>query len=261
MVKDGQTEKNWLTRLFKVAGVPPGAELETIKSKMDALANRAAPLTRRWWKWVLLLQGIAVLVPLAWLRHPLFVPAGWVAAATFSTVILFVSVNWWLRWRGMQTTWARARLVAEVSRSLFCTRACPRTPALESLDVVPSLHSLREVAGVRSLEPMPSPEWREAYIADRIDAQLDYFVARRAEAERQRSQLSRWGTLMLDIALAFAFAGVVVSLAPQSESWRRILGDFRFEIALGLTGVLAPLILLLVQLLRGVQELNRRTAR
>src|SRR5689334_15987236 len=40
-----------------------------------------------------------------------------------------------------------------------------------------------------------------------------------------------------------------------------MLGDFRLEIALGLAGALAPLVLLLVQLLRGYQELNRRTAR
>jgi len=253
-------EENWLPRLFRVAGISSDASLESIQAGMDALADRAAPLTRRWWKWILLLQGATILVPLAWLRHPLFVPAAWVAAATFLTVVLFVTVNWWLRWRGMQKTWARARLVAEVSRSLLCTKVCLRIPALESLEVVPSLQSLRHIAEARS-EPAPLSHWRDAYVENRIDDQLGYFSRKREEAQRQRKQLSRWGTLMLDVALAFAFAGVVVSLSPQGESWRRMLGEFRFEIVLGLAGVLAPLILLLVQLLRGVQELNRRTAR
>jgi hypothetical protein len=255
-----RAEENWLPHLFKRAGIPPDASLETIQAGMDALANRAAPLTRRWWKWILLLQGATILIPLAWLRHPPFIPAPWVAAATFLAVVLFLSVNWWLRWRGMQKTWARARLVAEVSRSLLSTKVCPRMPAIESLDVVPALQPLRRISE-RPPEPAPLSQWRDVYIRNRIDDQLKYFAEKRGEAERQRKQLSRWGTLMMDVALAFAFAGVVVSLSPQGESWRRMLGDFRFEIALGLAGVFAPLILLLVQLLRGVQELNRRTAR
>lgn len=258
-MKDRHPEVSWLPRLFEMGGIPENADLETIKSRMDALANLAAPVTRRWWKWIIILQGVTILAPLMWLRHPLSVPLSWVAAATFFTVVVFVTVNWWLRWRGMQKTWARARLVAEVARSLLCTQDCPRSPAVAELEFLPALQPLHDL--LRRSEPKPLPEWREKYIKDRIEDQAAYFSAKRHEAECQRKQLSRWGTLMLDIALACAFAGIVISISPRGESWRRLLGDFRLEIALGVAGVLAPLILLLVQLLRGYQELNRRTAR
>jgi pimeloyl-ACP methyl ester carboxylesterase len=258
-MKDRQ-ESAWLASLFKAAGLPPDADLESVQAKMDALANRAAPLTRRWWKWILFVQGVAILIPLAWFRHPFFLPVSWVAVAALFTVLVFVFVNWWLRWRGMQKTWARSRLVTEVARSLLCTKHCPRLPALESLEVVPAIQTLRESAE-RSHTAVTSTEWKTDYLANRIDNQLEYFRSKQQEAERQRRQLSGWGTLMLDVALAFAFAGAVVTLSPEGASWRRMLGDYRFEIALGLAGIVAPLTLLLVQLLRGVQELNRRTAR
>jgi hypothetical protein len=259
-VADKATDGNWLPELFKAARVPDNANLETIQVAMDNLANRVAPLTRQWWKWILLLQGITIFVPLAWFRRPLAVPLSWVAMATFLTVVIFVCVNWWLRWRGMQKTWARARLVAEVARSLNTTQVCPRPPAIEALSIVPSLQPLGQISR-RTEDNHRSSDWRDVYLKNRIEDQWQYFHSRQETAQGQRKRLSRWGTLMLDISLAFAFAGIVITLSPHAEAWRRIFGDRRFEIALGLAGVVAPLVLLLVQLLRGVQELNRRTAR
>lgn len=252
-------DDSWLPRLFAIAGIPAHGDLETIRDRMDALANRAAPVTRRWWKWIIALEGVTILAPLMWLCRPLNVSLSWVATITLLTVILFVTVNWWLRWRGMQKTWARARLLAEITRSLLSTQGCPRMPAIAELDILPEL-SLLTRSAPRS-ESKSFPQWRADYIKNRIEDQAEYFSEKRQEATRQRKRFSRWATLMLDIALACAFAGIVIAFSPRGESWRRMLGDFRLEIALGLAGAIAPLVLLLAQLLRGYQELNRRTAR
>ena len=259
MLKKEQ-EQDWLLPMFRAAGIAPDADLGEIQKKMDALANRAAPLTRRWWKWIIFIQALAVLIPLAWLRHPIFLPISWIGVAGLLTVGVFVSVNWWLRWRGMQKRWARSRLVAEVSRSLLSTSHCPRPTTLSIFEIIPALEPLRVIAD-KSPRPEASPDWKQDYLKNRIEDQWNYYRSKQREAERQRRQLSRWGTLMLDLALAFAFAGLVITLSPQGESWRRIFGDYRLEIVLGVMGVIAPLTLLLVQLLRNVQELSRRTAR
>ncbi len=256
-----ESERGWLSELFEQAGLSPNDSLPTIQKRMDELANRAAPITRRWWKWILFLEGITVLVPLAWLVQRLvFVRIEWVAAVTFFAVLLLVAVNWWLRWRGMQRTWARARLVAEVARSLLATMACPEVHSLAVEAEVPSLRPLRWIAR-RAASPRPFPEWRQLYLEKRIDDQDRYFRDKQQQSEQQRKQLTRWATLLLDIALAFAFAGAVICFAPDARTWLRILGDFRLEIILGFAGAAMPLGLLLVQLLRGLQEVNRRTAR
>src|SRR5215472_10231082 len=112
------TQNSWLPGLFAAAGLSPEPELATVHVRMDELANQAAPVTRRFWKWILFLQALVVLLPLMWLlRRQAPIPIGTVAAAIFTSVVLLVAISWWLRWRGMQKTWARARLVAEVARS------------------------------------------------------------------------------------------------------------------------------------------------
>ena len=256
-----EREQGWLPELFETAGLSPDADLETVKSKMSAVANQTAPLTRRGWKWILLLQGLAVLAPLAWLvRRPVDLPVRETALLTLCAVILLVALNWWLRWRGMQKTWARSRLVAEHARSLLATVDCPHMPALQSLALVPALRPLRWIAH-RPAGSVSFAEWRDFYVQKRIGDQEEYFSEKQKQAESQRKRLTRWATLLLDIALAFAFAGAIVAFAPHYRDWIRKLGDIRLEIVLGVAGALMPLGLLLVQILRGVQELNRRTAR
>jgi len=254
-------ERGWLSELFEQAGLTPDDSLKTIQTRMDNLANRAAPVTRRWWKWILFLEGITVLIPLAWLvQRMVFIRIEWVAAVTFLAVLLLVAVNWWLRWRGMQKTWARSRLVAEVARSLLSTAACSGTRSPAVLGEVPSLRPLRWIAR-STASSLPFPEWRQLYLEKRIDDQEKYFCKKQKQSEQQRKHLTRWATLLLDVALAFAFAGAVICLAPEARTWLRILGDYRLEIILGVAGAAMPLGLLLVQLLRGLQEVNRRTAR
>ena len=204
MLKKKQ-EQDWLLPMFRAAGIAPDADLGEIQKKMDALANRAAPLTRRWWKWIIFIQALAVLIPLAWLRHPIYLPISWIGVAGLLTVGVFVSVNWWLRWRGMQKRWARSRLVAEVSRSLLSTSHCPRPTTLSIFEIIPTLEPLRVIAG-KSPRPEASPDWKQDYLKNRIEEPgLDHYRSKQREAERQRRQLSRLGHVDVGSRAGFCF--------------------------------------------------------
>ena len=65
----------------------------------------------------------------------------------------------------------------------------------------------------------------------------------------------------MDVMLALAVGGAVLTLSQRAPQWLRLFGDYRVEAFLGIAGALLPLGIILLQSLRYLQELNRRTAR
>jgi len=253
-------QSGWLADIFAAAGLSPQADLKTIQIRTDELANHAAPVARGWWKWIVFLQGLAVCVPLAWLTQRfLGLPSlGFAGAATLCAALMLMTAIWWLRWRGMQKTWARSRLVAEAARSFLATTGCSDLPSWRSLALVPSLHPLRWIAS-QEQKVIPFTEWRDAYVKNRIDDQEEYFSRKQTEAEARRKQFSRWTTILLDIVLALAVFGAV--MAFLGRRWLVGLpGDF-LTVVFGIGGATFAIGLLLIQILRDIQDLNRRTAR
>lgn len=251
---------SWLPDLLRSAGLAAGASLDDIQREMDHLADSAAPIARTWWKWIILVQGMSVVVPILWLmRRTLGLGPSTVALISLAAVVIFIAGLWWMRWRGMQRTWARARVVAEVARSQVSAAVCPSLPARRVLGGIPAvlpLLTIHDAAKIRNW-----PEWKETWISDRLDGQLDYYRGAREKAEKTRQKLSRWATLFMDVMLALSASGVVLTLSARAPQWLRILGDQRLECVLGAAGVLLPLGIILLQSLRQLQELNRRTAR
>jgi pimeloyl-ACP methyl ester carboxylesterase len=255
-----EVDQGWLPELFEMAGLPADADLETIKSKMSALANKSAPTARAGGHWMVFLQGLAVCLPLAWLtQRVLGLPSlGIAGAGTFSVTLLLMTAIWWLRWRGMQKTWARSRLVAEVTRSLLAAADCPGTPTWRSLSLVPSLRPLRWLA-TPARKSAPFAEWRDAYIKNRITGQAEYFRKKQEEAQKLRKKFSRWTTIVLDLVLAIAFSGAAVAFFGQR--WLEESGGDYLQVFFGVGGVAFAASLVLIQLLRNFQDLNRHTAR
>jgi pimeloyl-ACP methyl ester carboxylesterase len=250
-----EADPGWLPDLFRMAGLSAADNLETIKAKMSELANRTAPLTRSHWNWIVFLQGLAICLPLGWL---LGVPVGFVGVAAFLATLLLFILHWWLRGRSMQKTWARARLVAEVARSLIATAAYPAAFCWQSVSTVSSLRWLRWVSRSRPTE-QPLAPWIEQYVGNRLVTQQKYFSGKREEAQSQRKKLTSWTTLLLDVALVFAFVGLILVFVPTDNEW--MVGGIYAQRMLGSIGVLLLLGLLLIQILRELHELNRRTAR
>jgi len=252
---------DWLPSVFQAAGLSADADLETIFRKTDALATLAAPVTRRWFKWIIVIQALAVVVPITWLMYrAIGLPTGGAAGLTLGTIVVLIAMTWWLRWRGMQKAWARARLVAEVARSMLVTERCSGLPMPANVHGIPALRHLRWfclAAGAHTQQD----DWVKSYTKDRIEDQENYFAQKQSSAEAERRRLSRWATLLLDISLVFAVAGTVIYLSSRVLEWTHMPGGSAIPIILGLAGVICPLSLLLIELLRTLTELNRRNAR
>lgn len=234
--------------------------MQKIQSHMDELAMRAAPLARSWSKWMTLIQALAVLVPMLWLtRRTLKYSPSVAALLTLGTVLVLMGALWWMRWRGMQRTWARARLVAEVARSQITAAIFPVLPARRVLESIPELQPI--LAMDDPAHEQSWPQWRDTWIKDRVDDQIAYYKKAKQRAEDSRKQFTRWATVFMDVMLALGAAGVIVTLSDRAPQWLRMLGDHRLEAFLGVAGVLLPLGIVLIQSLRYLQEINRRTAR
>ena len=188
-------------------------DLQTIRNEIEKLAGDAKQASRRWWVWLLLIQGLAVTLPLMWLTKR-WTGIGWLhALVILLCVIAMVALAWWLRWRGMQKIWARARLVAEVGRSLLATQRLGRFPAFQVFSVVPALRPLRWCKFPNSEPVNDLGEWRNWYIERDVGVQLKYFsLDTQAKLEKEREKLNRWATRLLDVSLAFAAAGFVAML-------------------------------------------------
>lgn len=258
---DLHASDDWLPSVFQAADLRADADLESIFRKTDALATLAAPVTRRWFKWIIVIQALAVVVPITWLMNrAIGLPTGGVAGLTLGTIVVLIAMTWWLRWRGMQKTWARARLVAEVARSMLVTERCSGLPMPANVHGIPALRHLRWfclAAGPHTQQD----DFVKGYIKDRIEDQENYFAQKQWAAEAERRRLSRWATLLLDISLVFAVAGTVIYLSARVLEWTHMPGGSAIPIILGLAGAICPLILLLIELLRTLTELNRRNAR
>jgi pimeloyl-ACP methyl ester carboxylesterase len=250
----------WLPDLYQAAGLAPEDPLPRIQAAMDDLALRAAPLARSWSRWMTLIQAAAVLMPMLWLlRRTLKFPPSVAALSALLAVLALVGALWWVRWRGMQRTWARARLVAEVARSQITAAVFPRLPVrrvLESISELQPLLVMRDAAHEQAW-----PRWRETWLRDRLEDQLAYYRKAKERAEKSRQHFTRWSTIFMDVMLALAVGGVVLTLSDRAPQWLRLFGDYRAEAFLGIVGVMLPLGIILLQSLRYLQELSRRTAR
>jgi hypothetical protein len=89
---------DWLPSVFQAAGLDSDADLETIFQKTDALASLAAPVTQRWFRWIVVIQALAVIVPVTWLiNRYIGLSNGAVVGITLGTIVLLLTMTWWLR--------------------------------------------------------------------------------------------------------------------------------------------------------------------
>lgn len=256
---------DWIKPLFEMAQVQKERGWKAIYEAMNTLAMRSAPVARSTWVWIVVVQGLSVLIPLLWLLRT---PFQWSALAVAVLVLAGVSglivALWWLRWRGMQHTWARARLVAEVARACEAAALVPefrlQVPALSA---VPGLEALMKTvpASEGTAKAKDWPHWGAGWCQARIDDQMAFYAKAGEAAETRRVAFTLWTTRLLDLMLALAVAGLLVALTHRSPRWLRLLGEENLAAILGLGGAVLALGIILIQVLRSMQEVNRRAAR
>ena len=248
----------WAKPLLTALDLRNSKNPDIVLERADNAANQLAPNTRRMWKWVLVLEGLAVLAPLLWLLVSRFrLPVPLAACSVLVCTLLVVGICWWLRWRGMQFSWARTRMIAEIARSAKATEGIGGQATAAALGGAPSLQTIARWIGHGETETQPQ-EAKDHYLATRIEDQLSHYQKKHRQALDERTRLSRHVTRAMDGALFLAVTGVAVSLNESAERWLRLSGS---DYVLGCVGVMLPLTAILMQLLGSYLELNRRAGR
>lgn len=204
---------------------------------------------------------MAVLLPLLWLMVTrLHWTAAYIAYGVAVCTMGMVGICWYLRWRGMQHTLARARILAEVARSTLATQRWGTTITQESLACAPALEPLARVMTTmaRPAEEAELASLKEDYLENRLKDQESHYRKKGLEALKSRRRLSRIVTRGLDGALFLAVGGLIVGLSSRTEMWLQLSG---LDLVLGFIGSALPLIAILAQSMNAYLELNRRTGR
>ncbi len=250
----------WAKDLFSALKITPDDEASLILDKAEQVANDLAPNTRRLWNVILFFQGIAVLAPLFWfmvVRERWEVP--FTAYGVVFCTVAVVLICWYVRWRGMQHAWARARMVAEIARSETVTAQVAPQATAQALKGAPYLSKVASRMSAHLSFPGTSLEQRRTLYRElRIEDQLNYYRLKRKQAVKERKGLSKVVTLSLDAALFLSVAGLAVSLRDGADRW---LDWSSSDYFLGFMGTALPLIAILAQLRGAYLELNRRVGR
>ncbi|HRK16416.1 MAG TPA: hypothetical protein PK490_19200, partial [Prosthecobacter sp.] len=134
----------------------------------------------------------------------------------------------------------------------------PRVPAL---DAIPEALELLAAVKTDEKKILPWPGWRTAWLEDRWLKQHDFFKDAAAIAEKSRAAFTAWTTRLMDVMLALSVSALLLTLSWRSDLWLRVLGEDKLYALLGLGGAALALGLLLLQVLRSMQEVNRRVGR
>jgi ABC-type sugar transport system permease subunit len=118
-----------------------------------------------------------------------------------------------LRYHHSHHNWVRCRLAAEFCRSALATWGLPRAaPLFQDLDL-PGVHALTRSLHIlhsrsANAQPVPMAEFKEIYLAKRIDDQLGYYQRQEARALPQfvRLKLGFWIATILALSCTLAYA-------------------------------------------------------
>lgn len=197
-----------------VADETAASSLRTILAfhqKVDYAASRGAPQYRRLIAFIVLLHLLATLIAAAALAfewHLATVP--WLK---LFCLVGALGVALALRYAGTHHHWVHCRLAAEITRSALATWGLPRAaPLFEDLDLAEfrqltrSLHILHRRAA--AAQPVPIAEFKQSYLAHRVDDQLAYYRHHlgRALPLVRRLRLGFWIATVLAILCTAAYA-------------------------------------------------------
>ncbi len=228
-------------------------------NKCDLAASRAAPQFRRLIASTVMLHVAATLIAAAALSYELVdVSLPWIKLLCLLAA-LTVAIE--LRRRGhSNSSWVRCRLAAEFCRSAIATWGLPRAaPLFQDLNLpvvhglTRSLHILHSRSTVS--DPMSMADFKQNYIAQRIDDQIAYYQRQEGRALPQFSRLKAgfWITTILAIVSTFLFA-VAGTLHFEPAEW--VVSSIFHFLPTTLPVVAAAFISLI-----SINDLQRRVAR
>jgi hypothetical protein len=227
--------------------------------KCDAAATRGAPQFRRLIASTVVLHVVATVIASAALAYELHAAAlPWIKLLCL-TGALAVAIE--LRRRGhSNSSWVRCRLAAEFSRSAIATWGLPRAaPLFQDLNLpvvrglTRSLHILHSRSTVA--DPMSMADFKQHYIARRIDDQIAYYQRQEGRALPQFSRLKAgfWVSTLLAITCTLLYA-VATTWHFEPADW--VVASLFHFLPVTLPVVAAAFISLI-----SINDLQRRVAR
>jgi len=235
------------------------APVVTLQRKADHAASRGAPHFRRLIVVTVLLHVLATLVAAAALAfdvHWLVLP--WVK---LTCLLGALAVALLLRAQGTHHHWVRCRLAAEFCRSALATWGLPRAaPLFAELDL-PGLRQLTrslQVLHRRSVgaQPVAMSEFKERYLRQRVDDQLDYYSRKLRQAE------PLLGRLRAGFWIATILAIVCTAMYAADHTWHLFEVEGRAEELLYyFLPISLPVVAAAFMSFISINDLHRRLAR
>jgi hypothetical protein len=244
----------------EAAGDSKGPQnIRRFMQKCDAAATRAAPQFRRLIASTVMLHVLATLMAAAVLAYELK-SAAW-PWLKLLCLLGALSVAIVLRRRGhSNSSWVRCRLAAEFCRSAIATWGLPRAaPLFQDLNLpvvrglTRSLHILHSRSSVR--DPMSMAQFKENYIAQRIEDQIAYYERQEGRALPQFSRLKAgfWITTLLAIACTFLYA--------LADTWDFEPAEWVVSSVFHFLPITLPVVAAAFISLISINDLQRRVAR
>jgi hypothetical protein len=233
--------------------------IHAFQEKCDGAASRGAPQFRRLIVLTVLLHVSATLIAAAALAYGLhFSIVPWLKLLCLTGAL---AVALLLRHHHhSQHNWVRCRLAAEFCRSLLSTWGLPRSsPLLEDLDL-PEIRGLSRALHVlhsrsANTDSKSIREFKETYIATRIDDQLAYFRRQEGRALPMFNRLKAgfWAATILAILSTLAYA--------VCHSFGIEVGDATRDTVFYFLPISLPIVAAAFISLISINDLQRRVAR
>jgi hypothetical protein len=158
-----------------------------------------------------------------------------------------------------QRRWARARMTAELCRSVLCLRGFPSPLTYLGTLHIPEFHELKESLQVMHLQaspapPMPVKEFATEYELTRMNPQIEFYQSSAESAERT---LGRFEFLFY-LCSALALANAVLYLGNDLH-WYTLGASFEYWARLG--PIAFPMLAAASTSLISTLDLNRRVQR
>jgi hypothetical protein len=259
--EDSLVELNRLPDMADEAPAEPKGpqNIHRFLRKCDAAASRAAPQFRRLIASTVVLHVVATVMAAAALAYEMHSAAlPWIKLVCLIGA-LAVAIE--LRRRGhSQSSWVRCRLAAEFCRSAIATWGLPRAaPLFQDLNL-PVVHGLTRSLHIlhsrsAASDPMSMAEFKQNYIAQRIDDQIAYYQRQESRALPQFTRLKAgfWITTILAITCTFLYA---VARTWKFEPVEWVVSSVFHFLPITLPVVAAAFISLI-----SINDLQRRVAR
>ncbi len=259
-----------MQRLDEATDANSPATIEELAKQLSQMNRRHAPFFRKMITVIIMINAVAALLGSAAIISSQLHnddrkigPAIWLSL-NFALVLTSSYIAHYLRKRRVYDRWVRGRVAAELARGIRATQ-----PALDPLHPMvrqraPEWARFALSASVLARQTQgrePISEFRQRYIRDRLDCQIDHFTSfgnKATETERRLTLISNAAAWAGPLCVGMVFMNKLFRYLNLSWFWQSTLLG---AILIGLVPILFPLISGTAAALNSAFDARRRARR